>query len=213
MNKKIKVTPGLMFFGDSVDATMKLDDLKAFLKEIHAFINNTAYRLSKKKIKGYDYNHEERLNRYEDSFRELLYESFIVSLVIFLEQQLNSYCVVLYKFVQIKLRWKQIRGSILERFREYVSKLSNIHLSVSEELRKDVEGVIALRNCLVHCAGRISDFSEANKIRSLSNRYAGLRIDEGQIYLTMKLCSSCIYIIKSFIDNVYKDALTRFPKR
>lgn len=202
----------LMFFGNFVDADVNLEDLKDFLIDVSKFIDETKNRLSSKEFPSVPLHEVETLkDHYEYTFGEILRKSFIVTLCIFLEQELGTYCKEFKKQLKLDISWKDFKGAALERFKLYINKLLKLKLNLSNTMWQDLQGIISLRNCLVHSNGNLENFSDAERIRAFSKRHNSLVIDEDGVEISVKICQECLGIIKDFIKTIYDYALSYFP--
>ena len=202
----------LMFFGNFVFADTELSDLGVFLRDINALIAEKRDNL----ISPYSdvlppVDMEFSLERYEESFAEILNKSFIVALVICLEKTIGDYCDEFQVQLRHDIGWKEFRGNVLERFKTYTKKFLKLDLKLDSTLWKDLNGLFALRNCVVHADGNLNNFTDAPKIREFSKRHY-LSIDSAEnIAISLQTCESCLEIAKSFFEIIFEYALSYFP--
>jgi len=205
----------LMFFGNSVYADTRLSELEDFLKEINKFIEKTHKKLKSVNISDISGDKFFELiiqrEQYEESFGEILRKSFIVTLVILLEQEIGTYCDELKRQLHLDIGWKDFRGALLDRFKLFVYKFVKLKLSISNNTWEDLHSIVALRNCLVHADGYLKNFSDAKKIIDFSNRYSSLKIQDNFLQISLRTCEDCLGIVKDFIEAIYDDALLFFP--
>lgn len=212
MKKENSKRANLMFYGNFVDADIQLEDLEDFLIDIGKFIEEIKNRLSSKKLSTVPINElETSKDYYEYTFGEIHRKSFIVTLCIFLELEIGIYCKEFQKQLRLDISWTDFKGSVLDRFRVFVNKLLKLKLNLSNTTQQDLQGIISLRNCIVHSNGCLENFSDAGKIRAFSNRYNSLIIDNNRVEISLKICQECVGIIRNFIELIYDCALTYFP--
>ena len=140
------IDPGLNFFGHSVDAETRIDDLKEFLSVAEGFISESMATQRHSLCDEDEY-------LFAGSFQTILCSSVIISCIIFLEQEVRSFANVLKMAAGLELALRDLSGSWLERFFKYCEKVANLDLRVSPELRNDIQGILEIRNCLVHADG------------------------------------------------------------
>ena len=155
---------------------------------------------------------EEIEARYGESFGEILRKSFVVSLVIFLEQEIGDYCAEFKKHLNLDIGWNYFKGTLLERFKLFSNKLLKLKLNIKNDLWQDLQSIISLRNCLVHSGGWLTTSLDSNRIIEFSKRKGFLQIQEdGYIEISTETCEQCLQIIKEFIEIIYEHALIYFP--
>lgn len=110
----VKIDSNTLFFGNFVDADLKLADLHDYLNDISKFINR------KKRHKKKKYNESILKNisieMFTESFTSILFESVLISAWVFMEAEFNGYCnargswgqVLKYKFncVRVAIQWQ-----------------------------------------------------------------------------------------------------------
>lgn len=203
----------LIFFGNRADADMQLTDLAAFLQDVDLFIKKTHKQLSSEYGKALvPFDIEFTIERYENSFGEILRKSFVIALIIFLEREIGEYCNDYQKYLNIDIGWKDLRGSVLDRFQLFTKKFLKLKMNFkNKNMWQDLHGLFALRNCLVHADGDLSKFSEAQKLKDFAKRYRSINLQERYVELSLKACEDCLMLVKEFIEEIYDYALSFFP--
>ena len=208
----------LRFFTNFFKAKARLEDLGSFLEEINIFIEEKRKRAESKNINDADIIAQYKIKEftvfrtgYEFEFGEILRIAFIVTLGILLEQDIRKYCDEFKEQLNLEIGWKDFRGSALDRFKLFINKLVKIKLSISNTTWKDLNSIVALRNCLVHADGCLENFSEANKVKDFARRYNSLKIQDNFLQISIRTCEDCLGIVRDFIEAIYGDALAFFP--
>ncbi len=211
MKKKDYKNANLMFYGNFVDADIKLEDLGDFLVEVIAFIENTKNRLPSERFPNMPLHEFESLkDHYVYTFGEILRKSFILTLCIFLEKELGVYCKELQRQLKLDISWKDFKGSVLERFKLYANKLLKLKLSISDTMWQNLQGIISIRNCFVHADGYLENFSDKKRIQAFLKRHNSIMITDDKLEITDNGCYECLRIIKDFIKIIYDYALIYF---
>lgn len=205
MNQKID--PGLNFFGHSVDAGMKMDDLKQFLTVVDDFLIEM-----EKRFEGQQHSIGiDRSYMFSEPFPSILYSSVITSSVSFLEREVCGYSKALKDASEASLSVRDLSGSWLERFRKYCEKVVGIELRLEDNLWQDTKGVVEIRNCLVHAGGYLPSFQKRGAIETFCKRYSLSSLTGDFIEPDRHLTELALNILKQFIDRIYDAALARYP--
>ena len=84
-----------LFFGNYVDADLKLIDLQDYLKDINKFIKRKKGYKEKKFKDGI--LKDVALNMFSESFSSILFESVLISTWVFMESEFKGYCNAMHK--------------------------------------------------------------------------------------------------------------------
>jgi hypothetical protein len=152
MDKTI-ISPGLHFFGNLVDLDCHMQDLKLVLRKTEEI----EFPEHEEAIEG------EAL--ISDIFPDITRKSFIVTLLIALDDQFKTYCEILRAATGQKLKWNDLKGSALERFITYSEKVCGLPPVCDDSTRQLLEGLIEVRNCIVHNNSALEGFSKAKIIQ------------------------------------------------
>ena len=125
-----------------------------------------------------------------DIFPDITRKSFIVTLLIALDDQFKTYCEILKDATGQNLKWNDLKGSALERFVTYSEKVCEIKSVYDETTRQELIGLIEIRNCIVHNNSEIEGFSKYRVIENFSKRSEGFNINDGYIALDLSACNS-----------------------
>ena len=203
------------FFGNSVGIHMQLDELKVYLNEVHSFIKITNLNLQSDRMKGLDSETLENLKyHFEHTQGEILRKSIIISTVILLESEIDTYCKDFRKYKKIAVGYNEFKGDLLDKFKIFSSKLLQSDFNFQGALWQDVVGLYEIRNSLVHNCGLVSDFGKRKTIESFISRNKSFKIDENErICISHQACIDSINIIETFFNDLTGFALTVFPDK
>jgi hypothetical protein len=209
----------LRLYGDFCNSTDKLDEIKAYHQEIEDLLT-----AEKKKFEDINIELSENEALYNKKYHfeytliQNLRMSVIVSLVTFLEIELQTICSALKKGLSLPLSYSEIKGTTLEQFKTYINKVVLLNFDFSKFDISSVKEVIELRNCIVHYDNQIEDFygrrfSRSQSITSLAKKLQSIEISDNEsIRLNSQACTDCIKIIEDFIVSIYHQLLDKFPK-
>tara|TARA_B100000446_G_scaffold148525_1_gene142441 strand:+ start:22776 stop:23384 length:609 start_codon:yes stop_codon:yes gene_type:complete len=199
MSRKQLSPPGLQFFANLAELDCHIQDLKLVLRKTE-------------EIEFPDHeNSIEGESLIADIFPDIARTSFIVSLLIVLDDQFKIYCEILKGATGQELKWNELKGSALERFIIYSEKVCGLKSVCDHIARLDVAAIIEIRNCIVHNNSSIEGFSKKQVIESFSKKIKGIDIQDGYINLELNACYSCADIILEFMEQAYRSALEVYP--
>ncbi len=212
----MKIDPYILFFGNSVDASIQIDLLKEYIRHMEDSLAE--------KIESCESKHEEipesLLCIAEDKsdllsvhFPRLLQTGFVISVIIFLENELTGFCHDLQRIENIGLTHKDLSGSFIERFKKYCEHVAKVDLSISDKTWEKLRSVLEIRNCLVHNAGSLFNFGKAETIKVFSKRHGWPKIEDNFIVIDKEASLKILEITNVFIDSMYDAALSKYPKK
>ncbi len=196
-----------LFFGNYVDADLKLADLQDYLTDINKFINR------KRRYKGKTYKgsifKDIAIEMFTESFTSILYDSVLISAWVFMEAVFNGYCNAMQRAMGIDLPYSDLKGSAIERFRNYTLKVLKLDLRLKDDNWEDLKVINEIRNSLVHKDGivgnkkLVNNFVNRHKLTGLlcENR---ISIDKNSLIIIITLC-------RLFMERIYYVALKIFP--
>ena len=202
--KTPKDDPNLFFFGSMVDLDCHIQDLKLVLKRTEEL--------------DFDDHPEATPELQEegliaDIFPGIARESFIVSLLITLENEFKCFCNLLREIEDIPLKWTELRGSALDRFKIYCNKVAGLNVPDAEPIVSQVRGLIEVRNCIVHSNSSIENYGKAKTIEQFMESVSGVSVvDEHYLSFTYESCIQCATIVMEYMEKWYRAALSRYPK-
>jgi hypothetical protein len=109
--------------------------------------------------------------------------------------------------MEIDLRYSDLMGAPIDRFRNYTLKVLKLDLRLENENWEDLKAISAIRNSLVH--GEIEKKPLINKFCKRNNLPDLLRGEV--ISLNFKYLSVIILICRLFVERIYVVALETFP--
>ena len=147
------------FFGSLCEADDKIDEIVHFHSELESLINKEKTVLGDVNVE-YDDNPElyNRKFHFDNTLEQNLRMSIIVNLVTFLEVELQNFCSNLQTALNLKIKYNEIKGTILEQFKTYTNKVGDLEIDFSSSTYQRVKNIIELRNCIVHYEGIIENF-------------------------------------------------------
>ena len=95
-----------------------------------------------------------------------------MTLLIALDDQFKIFCDILRDANGHKLKWNDLKGSALERFIVYSEKVCGLKSVCDNSTRQLLEGLIEVRNCIVHNNSSIGGFSKTKVIERFSEANA-----------------------------------------
>jgi len=187
-----------------IGAELYLEELGGFLTTIDQFIHAQRVRVQ---TSGTSAIASDEL-RLHVPLPDILYSSFIISVLSFVEREVLSICSLVQQPVNQKsgvqshaqqLHWrKQLRHS-----------LPAAHTDIDSRLWDDVNSAVAVRNCVVHHRGLLRDFSRCQLIQDFGARRA-LSVELlGYLNPTRKLADAILEIAKSFTLGTYRIAVAQ----
>jgi hypothetical protein len=201
----IQIDNNTLFFGNSVDADLKLADLHDYLKDINKFISRKK-RYQEKKLKD-SILRDIAVGMFSESFSSILFRSVLISTWVFMESEFKGYCNAMQGSMRIALSYSDLKGSPIERFRNYVSKVLKLDLELTDENWEDLKAINEIRNSLVH--GVVENKQLIHKFMK-RNRLSGL-LHDGNIILDESNLKVIITVCRLFVERIYSVALEVFP--
>lgn len=204
------------FFGNAVGIEMQLDELKVYLNEVHSFIKITHINLQSDKMNGLDSETLENLKyHFEHTQGEILRKSIIISTVILLESEIDTYCKDFREYKKLPIGYNDFKGDLLDKFKMFSSKLLQSDFNFQGTLWQDIVGLYEIRNSLVHNCGLISNFGKRRTIENFISRNKSFEIDEDndRINISQQACIDSLQIIETFFNEITNFALRTFPDK
>ena len=201
------------FFGNSADFGGQVDELKSYLNQIHKFIEVTNFHFQNDQIKGYDNDTLENLKyHYEYIHGDILRKSIIISTIILLESGIDIYCKDFQRLQNLKIGYKDLKGDLLDRFKNYSLKILNSSFNFNSRLWQDISGLYEIRNCLVHNNGSLENFGKRKVIEVFIKRNSAFKItDNNFIEITQQACIFGLDTIDVFYTEITQFAFETYP--
>ena len=200
-----KIDNNMLFFGNYIDDDLKLVDLQDYLKDINKFIKR------KKKYKEKKFRDsilkDVALRMFSEAFSSILFNSVLISTWVFMESEFKGYCNAMQRAMDVGLRYSDLTGSVVDRFKNYTLKVLKLDLRLEDENWEDLKAISEIRNSLIHGVvekkSLIAKFSKRNKLRSLLNGEL-INLDETNLTIIIMIC-------RLFLKRIYTVALETFP--
>jgi hypothetical protein len=202
------IDPNLLFFGNWVDASSRIEDIEKFLEQ-----TSSAYQRELKWLEeeGHVDLDIEFVPLFAETLPPILYTSVVIAAASVLEQELRGICQALREALKFPLSFNDITGSLIERFRKYAVSLAGLPVDLQDSDWQDIIAVYEIRNCLVHAGGDLSAFAKADVIRAFSRRRQLALCPDNHLELDAGTVQTTARVIYAFLEAVYDAALARFP--
>lgn len=203
------------FFGNMVSIGMQLDELKVYLDEVHNFIKITHIKLQSNKVKGLDIDTLDNLKyHFEYTQGEILRKSIIISIVILIEAEIDTYCQDFKDYKNLAIGFRDFKGDLLDKFKTFLTKILFTDFNFQGILWQDIVGLYEIRNSLVHNCGLISDFGKRKTIENFAQRNKSFEIDKNErICISHQACIDSLKIFETFFNEITGHALRVFPDK
>lgn len=191
-----------------LDASSRLHDLERYLEHTHNYLHReqTYYR---------DEAHPdleiEFLPLYRDTFPPILHASVIVLVAMLLEQEVREMAGTLIAAFDLKVKFNDLAGSVLDRFRTLATKVVGLNLEDTRLQWTDLVGLFELRNCIVHSQGVLSDFQRSAVVSTFASKHESSLLVEGRAVPTDKTSVIAVRIVSRFLLVAYASALQHCP--
>jgi hypothetical protein len=204
----VSIDPNLLFFGNWVDASSRIEDIEKFLE--HA---DSAYQRELKLLdeEGHVDLDIEFVPLFAETLPPILYTSVVIAAASVLEQELRGISHALREALKLPLSFNDLSGSLIERFRKYTIGLAGLPVTLQEGEWQDILAVYEVRNCLIHAGGDLRSFPKADAIRLFSQRHQLTMCQDDRLELEKQTAKTIARIIYAFLENVYEAALVKFP--
>lgn len=201
------IDPNLLFFGNSVDASSRLNDLEQFREYLDGYLRTES-----------EFLHElhsdleiDMVPLFADAFPPILHSAVITSTVALIELEIRGYCDALRSSADLALRLADLSGGLLDRFWRYCTKVVGLEFDANALRWPDVIGLFEVRNCLVHTGGRLIDFQGAAAIRTFASEHSTPTIQGDGVTIDSQTSVVALAIASHFLDGIFDHALARFP--
>jgi hypothetical protein len=202
------IDPNLLFFGNWVDASSRIEDIENFLEH-----TDSAYQRELKWLdeEGHVDPDIEFVPLFAETLPPILYTSVIIAAASVLEQELRGISHALQEALELPLLFNDISGSLIERFRKYAIGLAGLPVNLQDGEWQDILAVYEIRNCLVHAGGDLRSFAKSGAIRSFAQRRQLSMYQDDRLTLEEQTAKTIVRIIYTFLEKVYEAALVKFP--
>lgn len=146
------------------------------------------------------------------SFPNFPRNSFIVSLMILIENEFRSIFKTLSIIENYPIDWNDLRGNSLEKVLIGVQNLSKINIDNITELKIKMIGFIETRNCIVHSNSNIYEFGKPKIVKDFIESLSDCTIQDGVVSFSKKGCNECLDLGKIFISTIYMSIMKKYPE-
>ena len=191
-----------------LDASSRLHDLERYLEHTQAYLHReqTYFR---------DEAHPdlaiEFLPLYGETFPPILHASVIVLVAMLLEQEVRELAGTLIAALDLKVKFNDLAGSVLDRFRTLATKVVGLNLEDTRVQWADLVGLFELRNCIVHSQGVLADFQRSAVVSTFASKHEPSLLVEGQAVPTDQTSRIAVRIASRFLLVAYASALQHCP--
>jgi hypothetical protein len=200
-----KIDYNTLFLGNYIDADLKLIGLHDYLKDVNEFINR------KKKYKEKKYKEsilkDIAVEMFTESFASILFKSVLISTWVFMEDEFKGYCNSVQHAMGIALNYSDLKGSAIDRFKNYTSKVLKLDFGLKDKNWQDLKAINEIRNSLVHGVVEkkqlINNFIKRNGLTGLLHD-DNIVLDQDNLIIMIMVC-------RLFIERIYSVALEIFP--
>jgi len=141
------------------------------------------------------------LNQYK--YPDIHRTALVISIYVFIEDQLNGLCITLGESLDSKLRFTDLKGQGIERALLYMSKIASFDLGKIPSL-SFVRHVNKLRNKIVHADGYLSE-DPSDKLNIFIKDTLGLRGEPGgRVHIDSDFIDHLIDRLANFFDEMDK---------
>ncbi|MBI1735189.1 MAG: hypothetical protein HYR51_08450 [Candidatus Rokubacteria bacterium] len=136
------IDPNLLFFGNWVDASSRIEDIEKFLEQ-----TESAYQRELKWLEeeGHVDLDIEFVPLFAETLPPILYTSVVIAAASVLEQELRGICHALRDALKLPLAFNDINGSLIERFRKYSVSLAGLSVDLQDSTWQDILAVYEIR--------------------------------------------------------------------
>jgi hypothetical protein len=141
-------------------------------------------------------------------FARSLRYSYIVLLLMILENQLDLLCDYLRESHDLPIRVSKLRGDLIERYKTYfkVARLPEANINWAQ-----VEELHIVRNCLVHTLGHLELSQDEARLRGIIARDQGILVDnpdsdDAALMLQSEYCTQGVDHVDRFLTSLYDAA-------
>ena len=203
-----------MFYGDAVHAGMEVAFLRESVDSLERLLSEAAKRIpddhpplndAVAALAG------DREALYGEFLPGVVHETHAISCIVLLERICRDFVKELAYALPSKLTLNDLSGSVIERFRTYCEKVANLQFNLSDEDWQTVQGLLAIRNALIHTGGRVESSRERRLIENFVRSHGTPEITDGQLRLSRTTSELYLDSLSNFVNAIFHAALDRFP--
>lgn len=202
-----RTDPNLLFFGNSVDASLRIEDLQKFKDYLESYLDGEAQYASEL----HSDLEIDVVPMFAETFPSILHASLLTSVIALAEAELRGYCGALGEALDLPLRLSDLSGNLLERAWAYMTKVARLDLKAEDLRWPDLIALFETRNCVVHAGASLEGFQKAQIIRDLSRRRGTPECDDNSLRVNAATSELALEVVSSLLDELFNAALRRFP--
>jgi len=196
---------------------ISLDEFTFLLNDLQELINNKRESLENELLDKITDARREQIEKilyyYQNQPTIFLAEATFLSLIILLENEIDTYCKNFRIHKKLTIDYNDFRGNLFDKFKIFSSKILQSDFNFKGSLWQDILGLYEIRNSLVHNGGLISDFAKRKTIESFIGRNKLFRIDDERVCISHQSCLDSIKIVEVFFKKLTDFALKVFPDK
>ncbi|MEQ9309855.1 MAG: hypothetical protein RLN90_10400 [Balneolaceae bacterium] len=202
--------------GEGSRVTYDIDEVKSAHNIVSELIQKELKKFPSPDTIDFNLDDSEKANR----VRNLLIaldehrRSVIIRLVSILEIGIHDYCKALQFELELSLSYSDLKGNILEQFKDYTQKAINLNLPFDKENWKSIKEIFELRHLIVHHDGYLVGFNNKvfnrkKQILELAKKYNFLILEDEElaIDLSENTCDQVAEIAMEFCNIIYPAAI------
>ena len=148
--------------------------------------------------------------QYAEKFPRILRNSFLVSALTLLEDEMSRICRRLKERQQIPINLSDLRGNALEQAKLYF-KCAKLNLKFNDKVWQEIQNYYLVRHCIVHNNSLIKGTKKERALHSYTSRkniissrpsWRGDKIEE--VALTPQFCKEVVETIQVFLVELEK---------
>lgn len=206
------------FFGNAVEIDVKLDELIFMLNDLNELVNGKRESLENQLLDNINDATREKIEAtlyyYQNQPTFFLIEAIFLSLIILLENEIDTYCKDFRNYKKLSIGYNDFKGDLLDKFKIFSSKILHSDFDFQGTDWQNIVGLYEIRNSLVHNRGLVSDFGKRKTIESFVSRNKSFEIDDNdRVCISHKGCLDSIRIVEIFFNKLADFALRVFPDK
>ncbi|MFC1662918.1 hypothetical protein ACFL04_01990 [Patescibacteria group bacterium] len=147
-----------------------------------------------------------------DNFQQLLFRSFAITALVFIDDQLKLYCDHLKEKHVLAISVSDLRGYGARRSLNYVNKVTGKEILINANLKKHFKVAVELRNIFVHSEGMTTE-----KNHRLLNDYSKtypkyLEIHDKHTFITEDYLKLLLGIHNKISDKIYRQLPEKYKR-
>lgn len=183
--------------------------LADYVKHMNQFINFTENKIGKDlEIYSSDFFEYYNADAYGETFRG----SFIITVSSVSEIYIKDYVMIWQKLMGDKTFNESFQFGIIDFLKTTDKKIIQLGIDYSKSQVPDFQGLLAIRNALVHSNGTFEYVKKYTpQILQFSRKYPSIIVDNEQIFTTQEFCTDALNIARKFFFYLLKKTIQKFP--